>query len=310
MFTLSKKVNICCGLYFAVYFAVNDNSGAEVMPSTPTLTEAISVGQHIFGITVLGSNIFIIRNSSTDVSVYDSTNFKLQNTIPVQASNPRGIVSCPRYNCLYVSSVGNNNYLIHRVELTTGNAIMKWKTDKNPFGLSINSICNVLVVCSGTNKLQEFSTFGILIREIVFQGDMSSPVHAIQMSNGQYIVTHGSPYSNVSIIGVNGKVVHNYGNSQQFGAGPLSNAQGIAICKNGCVMVADTNNNRILAMNPTLSCAHEMPFGFSVQPGLQFPLALCYEESQGRLYVGESSGGLRLLVFDNVKNVGVHMKLS
>lgn len=296
-------------MYFAVYTVVDDNSGAEVVPNTPTLTEAISVGSHVFGITVLGTNIFIIRSSSTDVGVYDSTTFKLLNNLPVQASDPRGLVSCPRYNCLYVSSVGNNNFLIQRVELAAGNAIMRWKTDRNPHGLSINSICNVLVACNGANKLQEFSTFGILIREIVFPGDVSSPLHAIQLSNGQYAVSHGGSYYSVSIVGVDGKVVQKYGNTQQFGAGSLSCVPNIAVCKNGCVMAADSNNRRILVMNPTLSCAHEMPVSFSVQPGLQCPYSLCFEESRGRLYVGESSGA-RLLVFDNVKNVGVHMKLS
>jgi len=156
-----------------VHFVVNDNSGAEVMPSTPTLTEAISVGSQIFGVTVLGTNIFIICSGTTDVFVYDSMTFMLQNTIPVQASDPRGLVSCSRYNCLYISSIGpseSNNFLIHRVELAAGYALMRWKTDKNPYDLSVNSICNVLVACCGASKLQEFSTFGILIREIVLQG--------------------------------------------------------------------------------------------------------------------------------------------
>jgi len=281
------------------------------MPSTPSLTEAISIGYAIYGITVLGTNIFIIRDGSSDVSIYDSTTFKLQSTIPVQAPEPRGLVSCRRYNCLYVSNYGSSggNYLIYRVELAAGNATMKWKTDKHPFGLFVNSICNVLVACSGTNKLQEFSTFGILIREIVFQGDTSFPMHAVQMNNGQYLVSHTSPYSSVSIVGVDGKVIHRYGNTQPFGAGPLYGVQNIAVCKNGCVLAADRNNRRILVMNPTLSCAYEMPLSFSVKPGLQCPWALCFEESQGRLYVGENHG-TRLLVFDNVKNVGVHMKLS
>jgi len=186
---------------------------------------------------------------------------------------------------------------------------VRWKTDKNPYGLSVNSICNVLVACCGASKLQEFSTFGILIREIVLEGDMSSPVHAVQLSNGHYVISHSLPCNTVSIVGVSGKVVHRYVNSQQFGPGPLCGVQNIAVCKNGCLVAADSY--RILAMNPTLSCAHAMPLNFSDKPGLQSALAVCFVESQGRLYVGEGrSTGSRLLVFDNVQNVGVHMKLS
>jgi len=280
------------------------------VPSTPTLTASISVGQVIYGITVLGANIFIVRNGSTGVEVYDSSTLKLQHTIPVQANTPVGLVSCPKYKCLYLCSIGGNIFLIHRVEPAAGNATMKWKTDKSPRGLSVNSVCNVLVACSGTNKLQEFTTFGILVREIVFQGDMSSPLHAVQMSNGQYMVSHGTPYTNVSIVAVDGKVVYQYGNSHQFGTGPLNTVQNIAVARNGCVLVADSGNKRILAMNPVLSCAHEIPFSLSVHGGLQNPQALYYQELQGRLYVGEAAGEGRVLIFDNVKNIGIDMKRS
>ena len=197
---------------------------------------------------------------------------------------------------------------VHRVDLGDGNAAMKWKTDKGPFALSINSVYNVLVACNGTNKLQEFTTFGILVREVILQDGVSNPIHAVQIANGQYVVSHGCPNNNVSVIGVDGKVVHSYGNSQTFGAGPVGQSKNVAVCKNGCILVADTNNNRILAMNPTVSCAHEIPFSLSSQGGLQGPWALWFDESHGRLYVGECNGG-RILIFDNVKNIGINMKL-
>ena len=284
---------------------VNDDLGAQVMPSTPTLTQVISVGLSIYGITALGHNIFTIWHNRAGVHVYDSTTFKLLHTIAVQASHHRGLICCARYNCLYVAS--SDFCYIYRVDLGDGNATMKWKTDKTPFALSINSVYNVLVACNGTNKLQEFTTFGILVREVILQDGVSSPFHAVQIANGQYIVSHGNPTS-VSVIGVDGKVVDTYDNSQTFGAGPLGQSMNVAVCKNGCILVADTNNKRILAMNPTLSCAHEIPFSLSIQNGLQGPAALWFDESQGRLYVGECNGG-RILIFDNVKNIGINMKL-
>jgi len=284
---------------------MNDDVDAEVMPSTPTLTGVISVGYYVYGVTALGPNIFIIYRGSTGVDVYDSTTLKLLHTIAVQASEPRGLVCCERYNCLYVSS--NDTFHVHRVDLGDGNAAMKWKTDKNPFALSINSVHNILVACRGSNKFQEFTTFGILIREVILQDGISAPLHAVQIANGQYVVSHDSPCS-VSVIGVDGKVVHTYSNSQTFGAGPLSQSTNVAVCKNGCILAADIENKRILAMNPTVSCAHEMPLSLSIQGGLQRPWALWFDEPQGRLYVGEISGG-RLLIFGNVKNIGVNMKL-
>jgi len=63
-------------------------------------------------------------------------------------------------------------------------------------------------------------------------------------------------------------------------------------------------------MNPVLSCAHEIPFSLSVHGGLQSPQALYYQELQGRLYVVEAAGEGRVLIFDNVKNIGIDMKRS
>jgi DNA-binding beta-propeller fold protein YncE len=68
-----------------------------------------------------------------------------------------------------------------------------------------------------------------------------------------------------------------------------------------CVLVADYYNNRIIALNPSLTAARQLPL--PVDTRLQSPFALCFDESRGRLYVGENVGQRRVLVFDNVNNI-------
>jgi len=68
------------------------------------------------------------------------------------------------------------------------------------------------------------------------------------------------------------------------------------VTKNDDILVADSDNNRILSMNSSLSSVQELTL--AVDGGIQCPCGLCLDESRGRLYVVEWSGECRLLVFD------------
>jgi len=56
----------------------------------------------VAGITVLGSNVFVVRRTS-QVYVYNSTSFTSRRKITIIGSKElRGIASCSHNNCLYV----------------------------------------------------------------------------------------------------------------------------------------------------------------------------------------------------------------
>ena len=73
----------------------------------------------------------------------------------------------------------------------------------------------------------------------------------------------------------------------------------LAVTKNDDILVADTENKRILSVNRSLCSAREL--ALPVDGGIQDPWGLCLDESQARLYVGEYGGGCRVLVFDGVR---------
>jgi hypothetical protein len=57
---------------------------------------------------------------------------------------------------------------------------------------------------------------------------------------------------------------------------------------NEFILVADTNNNRIVILNRSLKCdARELNVMMSVDGGLQRPSCLYFNSSQNRLFVGE-----------------------
>ena len=269
--------------------------------TVPTLTHVIS-SQHrdsVTAVTSLDDDVFIVRNNSQQLEVYDTVNFTLQRhiTVPGLGSWTPGMIACVRNRCLYLSDDDNSS--VHRVELSGSNAVKKWSVASDPRGLSVNIAHNLVVTCCEANKLQEYTTHGQIVREICLQTGVKSPWHAIQLSTGDYVVSQFTSPGVVSVVGVDGQVVHSYGQSQTSDVGQMERPTNLAVTKNDDILVADRDNKRILSINRSTGCVQKL--ALSVDGGIQYPRSLCLDESRGRLYVGEDSGHSRVLVFDGVR---------
>jgi len=269
--------------------------------SVPTLTHVIPSQRRgrVTAVTSLDDDVFVVRDESQQVEVYDAVTFTLQRHITVHGLGvwTSGMTACDRNKCLYLSDWDNNS--VHRVELSGSNAVKKWSVARRPGGLSVNIAHNLVVACPEANKLQEYTTHGSLVREICLQAGVKSPWHAIQLSTGDYVVSlHTSP-GVVSVVGVDGQVVHSYGQSQTSDVGQMKYPTSLAVTKNDNILVADEHNNIILSINRSTGCVQEL--ALSVDGGIQYPRGLCLDESRGRLYVGECGGQNRVLVFDGVR---------
>jgi len=236
-----------------------------------------------------------------DVEVFDAGTMTIQQRLPVaKRLDVSGIAACPRFRCLYVGDW--NISRIYRLDLSRSGAKKKWSVGRTPEGLSVNSAGNLLVSCMDENKLQEYTTLGDLVREIRLQEGVTSPWHAIQLSTSNYVVSQYSSPGAVSVVAADGRVLRNF---QQ--ASPQSDIKvktmkypvGLAVYKNGDILVADRSNDRILVMNSALTRVQEFPI--SPEVDLTRPYALWLDKTNARLYVGEMRGCHRLLVFSNVK---------
>jgi len=251
-------------------------------------------------VTSLDDDIFVLRSHSRQVEVYNARTFALQRSIalPAMILQSRSLTACARNNCLYASD-GHKN-AIHRVRLSGVNAVKMWSVAEDPAGLSVNKAHNVVVACRGADKIQEYTTRGTLVREISLEhAGVTDPWHAVQLSTGDYVVSHCTSPGVVIVVGVDGQVVHSYDQSQSSDVEPMDDPRSLAVTKNGDVLVADDSNYRILSMNSSLSSAQVL--SLSVDDGIQYPCGLCLDELRGRLYVSEWCGERRVLVFDNVR---------
>jgi len=266
----------------------------------PTSTHIIpSEGRDgVNALTSHGDKVFVVRRRGEQVEVYDAGTFTLQrmHITPPGLGYPCGSAVCAQYRRLYVSDWYNNN--IHGAELSGSNAVTKWSVADSPRGLSVNKAHNVVVACFGANKLQEYTTQGTLVGEMSLQqAGVTSPWHAVQLSTGDYMVSHCTSPGVVSVVGVNGQIVRTYKESQSSDVGQINYPRGPSVTQNHNILVADDTTNRILSINGSLSSAQVLA-ALSVDDGIQEPWGLCLDESRGRLYVGEGGGKSRVLVFD------------
>jgi len=186
------------------------------------------------------------------------------------------------------------------VDLSGSNAVTQWSVGSRPVGLTVNSDKNVLVVIRGERMLQQFTTHGSQLQTIRLQPDIESPRRAIQLSSGQFVISHvENAQHRVCLVNGKGAVVRRFGGTRGSDLTKMDMPAGLAVDEHGNILVADRGNNRLLVLDPTLTSAHEMPV--SVDGGLKSPLSLWYDKSRGRLYVGEGSGS-RVIIIDNLKH--------
>ena len=274
--------------------------------NTPNVSHVIPKGNNIGGEASLGDDVFVVRyNSQQKIEVYDANTFTLQRHITVpglEINSSLGLAACPYNNCLYASDWGNNDS-IHRVDLSGNNAVIKWSVARGPVGLSVNGEHNLLVVSAGRPKpkLLIYTTHGTLLQDIQLQADtdIEHPDHAVQLSTGQFLVSHVSSLHRVCLVEVDGAVVRSYGGEKGSQLTQMNATRGLAVDREGRILVADEWNNRLLVIDQSLSSAHEM--SVCVDGGLKGPYSLWYDQSRRRLYIGERSGG-RVIVVDNLKD--------
>ena len=276
-----------------------------VAEAVSSLRHVIPGSGRVVGVASLGNMLFVVRCAAgQQIEVYDTETLLFQGKISVPGLNsPHGLASCATNKCLYACDCNNNN--VYRVGLADITKITNWSVSRYPTGLSVNSATgNVFVTCNADNKIQDYTTqgridnTGLSYTDLQYTG-ITSPWHAIQLSSGHFAVSHDH---RVCVIDKSAHIIFSYGFPKTAGSkvGQFSYPRGLVELNNGCILVADCNNDRVVALNSSLSFGKEITL--PVEGGLHRPWALHYDKSRGRLYIGEFEGG-SVLVFDNVSDM-------
>lgn len=270
--------------------------------------------------TSLVSRIFVLRDPSRcKIQVYDSMTFETRGALKVNdlsdITSFCGLTSCITNTCVYVSDKCRD--VVHKVVLSDDHSYQasNWRVGSGPMGLSINTVCNLLVACFTANKIQEYTTNGVKIHEICL--DLSfEPYHAIQLTSGKFVVSSAYKDQNlrprhisnqtrrfltddVHEVGTEGTMYVSYGHQlRSTTQREFSSPYRLSVDeKEEYILVADMWNNRIVRLNRLSNDGARDLIVYSDKCRLQRPSCLYFDVSQKRLIVG---GKHRVLIFGNV----------
>jgi len=192
---------------------------------------------------------------------------------------------CKHYLCLYISDY--NVECIHRLDLQGNHT--KWPVNDRPHGLSVNADHNLLVTCPKVRKIKEFSLRGDLLRDVTLPDDVINPWHAIQLTNGQFIVCHGDyndPVNGVCKVSEDGgHVIDSHGGRSGTNIGQYVEPFHLAVDDNEFVFVVDRFNSRVTLLSPTLGYKRQVvscdQFKWEAEK-------LCLDVQRRRLYVADN----------------------
>jgi len=260
-----------------------------------TLLSVISVNGPVTGVTVLGSELFVVRAGDlSEVYVYNTNNFTLTRNISITGSTKlRAILASPRYNCLYISDPGLG--VIYRYNLSN-KVITKWFVGDACYGLSLTSTDNVLVTLRDSKQIKEFAQDGRLVRQISLDSSIVDPYHSVQLSSDRFVVCHGLYDSVHRVCMLNhNSIIKCEGGRQGSGFEHLYEPRNLAVNKLEHVLVTDRLNNRVVWLNPSLTFLSYIDI-----PGYQLfrPWALHLDELTHRLYIGEWTYSGRVFVLN------------
>jgi hypothetical protein len=279
----------------------------SALSSTPPATRVISSGLNggVVGLTLVENRLFVLRTPSRQlIEAYDAKTFRLERRkLDVEGLSDNvadsGLTSCGTNKCLYVSDYVKDT--IFKVGVGGDTGVFNWSVDGTPKGLSVNNARHLIVSCAGDKVIKEYTTDGDLVREIPLPW---SPRHAVQLSGGDFIVScemmqgWSRTWSVVEVDSTGCELVKNYVSHLQPVARPTLNLpRHLASDRNNeFVLVADMNNRRILILNRQLNgFAGELDVK-SVNGGLSSPSCLHFDETRGRLFIGEKDGQHRIIL--------------
>lgn len=272
-------------------------SGKKAFMRNPVLVQTLKThlvedeSRPIWGVTSLNNELYIVTQGSSLVEVYDlvSLNFARRWDLK-KLRDPQDITSCAKNKCLYVMDW--DLAMILKVD-PNGLLITEWSVPRGGGRLSVTRESNVLFTVYKQNKLIEYRADGRLIRDVKLSSEdgIAHPQHAVKLANGDFVVSHGvmtDPLHRVCVVDGSGRVLKSIGGEPGLTAGRVNLPLHLAVNSDGCILVADWNNSRVLLLNSQLEFKREL---LSKRDGLRFPGRICLPEANDRLIVADNLNG-------------------
>ena len=274
---------------FSINFTVPNSGKSVSFDKSPKLRTSIHFRNSVWGIAVVEEQIFVVTESSGDVKVFDSSTYAPQSNIAVSGlRDPRNLVASG--NVLFI---GSGSGEVHRIELRD-KSVTSWSVGNGGWTLvSINRHGNFIAAIRNENKLYEYTSSGNLQRTIELNVDILNLYCVKQLDNDQFLVCQaGKSLHRVCLL--DGNLVKSFGSTSGSGNANLSTPFHVVVARNGFILVADHDNNRVVLLNKQLEYVRDIiPSSFN----LSGCVTLFLDEDNARLYASNYNNQ-KVAIFD------------
>jgi len=228
--------------------------------SKPRKVGLFGEGAPVYGVYRYKGSVYLVRDSSSYVEIYDA---RLRNDLKGNLTvdgmqGPYDLVGSDDSRSLFIMdwfdwgnvttvSTKAQNQVNHFDIVDETFTVVGLTAVKQP------SYCDVLLTCTQSRKIKEFTKLGELRREIQFPAEITQPRHTIKLSSGNgYVVCHGygaEEKHRVCLLDNTGAVLDCFGNMAGRGPEQLDVCARVAEDDNGNILVADRNNKRVLLLS-------------------------------------------------------------
>jgi len=260
--------------------------------------------RHVTGVTTLNNKIFVVYQYLPFIVVYMSQQpyTRLPNISINGLKYPVDIAAGSR--CLYVSDEGS--VAIWRVK-EADSKVDQWLSGVKAASVSVTSeeklVLLVAVDIQGSweehnmtwrGEIKIYSRGAVKETVIKLSPDITAPFCVVMTTRKTFIVSCGLPWhemNRVCEVDMTGRMLKAFGSTPGDGVGQLYTPYNVSLDDDERIIVADTNNQRVLLLNKQLMLQRVLVTWHSRSLGdVGFPLRLHYDSHSGRLLVGLASG--------------------
>lgn len=238
----------------------------------------------ISGMAVFYNDVFIVYSSSPVVCIYDACTHRCKTQLTLE-----GFVCVVDFrDCV---NVAGDIYIMNGItreilQIDPNRNFKKWSTGNDSSLLSVSAESTIVVTCSETRALREYSTQGKLIQEIKLCSKVLHPDHAIKLGNGHFVVSHRSCSDTDDVV----FMVNNFGGiTKSFwdDSRLIMLPTRLAVNENGDILLfRNVYGSEVVLLNPELEFKRQLvALRGDGLDRLDGPAAMHLDEKTGQLYI-------------------------
>lgn len=256
----------------------------------------------ITGVTLLGDRIYIVFDQSDVIAVFTSHPpfSRLQDIVAHGLLYPFDIAASVNIGCLYVPDIDSGS--VWRINVDSG-AVVQWLSGLGAMTVSVTSEDRVVLLTWVDTRRDEddgmltwlgevhvYSPEAVIEAVVKLSPDITCPWSVIMTTRKTLIVSHACEQHamhRVCEVDMTGRVLKSFGSTPGNAVGQLNTPCHVSLDDEERVIVADTDNNRLLLLNKQLTSPRVLvtwrPQSYDDARG---PWRLHYNSNTGRLLVG------------------------